>query len=469
MNLSNGTKVVIEVVSAWLNTISGSISAICSAAIIYMMLSDRERKLRKEPKCRFLLMMSIIDVLQSIAYAFSSLPVPRESGIYGARGNQMTCNTQGFLFQLGFAVPCYNACLCIWFLRSIKYNMHPNEFRKNIEPYCHTVSLLLPLTTAILCTVLDTFEPRGPMCWIGNEKSSMLFLVVKLLIQSNKKALKLTNETGKTPLAVACVSGVALSTLRELVSASPATLRVRDVNNFTPVDLLWSSFSKTLPGASAISKFLKRDNGDNQVKEMSGLLFRFHEKISLCLSYSYALSKENQASNVDARCDAKEDKCTVSCSLLCHAIISEDLKYCPHTLLAIFLTHEGMLGSQVDEDGNTPLHLQINRKWQDKECISVLLEKSKESAGVPNNAGMFPLHLILEKMIKETDVKVEKFTFITRQIIKAFPDATEMKDPNTLFYPFMLAAVANNLSLSYELLQQYPNVISSFLRRSHDK
>ena len=163
----------------WLSFSSGSLSTLCSAAIIYMMLSDHRRKLTHQPNNRFLLMMSIIDVLQSIAYASASMPSPRESGVYGAIGNHTTCATQGFLFQLGFAVPCYNACLCIWFLMSIKYNMQPKIFKAKIEPYCHAVSLGFPLSTAIICAVLDRYENMGGIiCWINGTKSSLLFVIM---------------------------------------------------------------------------------------------------------------------------------------------------------------------------------------------------------------------------------------------------------------------------------------------------
>eukprot|EP00551_Chaetoceros_affinis_P009958 CAMPEP_0203666082 /NCGR_PEP_ID=MMETSP0090-20130426/3189_1 /ASSEMBLY_ACC=CAM_ASM_001088 /TAXON_ID=426623 /ORGANISM="Chaetoceros affinis, Strain CCMP159" /LENGTH=446 /DNA_ID=CAMNT_0050529865 /DNA_START=197 /DNA_END=1537 /DNA_ORIENTATION=- len=142
-----------------------------------MMLSDFKNKFRM-PNNRFLFVMSIIDIIHSLAFIASSSPVPRDTGYYRAVGNHISCSIQGFVFQLGLAVPCYNLCLCIWFLMHIKYNMHPKTFARKIEPYCHATAILVPLTTAILCAALDKFDSRGNMCWIGSNNSSLLFIIL---------------------------------------------------------------------------------------------------------------------------------------------------------------------------------------------------------------------------------------------------------------------------------------------------
>ena len=133
-----------------------------------MIVSDREVKL-KTPNNRFLLVMSIINVVQSIAYAFSVLPLPRSSGTYAAIGNDLTCSIQGFIVQMGLLVPCYNACLCIWYLKSIKYNMTAEEFQQRFEPYCHAVSLLAPFIFATVLACFDKYAPRGYLCWVAED------------------------------------------------------------------------------------------------------------------------------------------------------------------------------------------------------------------------------------------------------------------------------------------------------------
>ena len=84
--------------------IAGASSTVGSSLIIYVILSDRKRKLSR-PYHRLMLMMSVFDVIQSAAMVFSVSAFPRQSGIYGAKGNELTCTLQGFLLALGMAVP----------------------------------------------------------------------------------------------------------------------------------------------------------------------------------------------------------------------------------------------------------------------------------------------------------------------------------------------------------------------------
>ncbi len=171
---------IVNKIACWTSVCTGSISTLSSMTIIYLMITDREVKLRA-PNNRFLLAMSAIDIIQSVAYALISVPLPKSSGVYLAAGNYLTCNIQAFAIQLGLAVPCYNGCLCIWFLMSTKYNMHPEIFKKKIEPYCHAVSILLPLGLAIILLALGQFDQSGFLCWIGEKKGSYTALVFVLL------------------------------------------------------------------------------------------------------------------------------------------------------------------------------------------------------------------------------------------------------------------------------------------------
>ncbi len=275
---------------------------------------------------------------------------------------------------------------------------------------------------------------------------------VKMLIIGNKKALRMLNNTGKSPLSLACLSGACFPVIEELVLSYPEALTKRDVHDHTPLDLLWSSFAKTIPGASAISKYFKNNPGEEQHK-MSCLLERFHKKMSFCLSESYAFSHSQEHAHIGGN----------SCgNFLCHAIICEDLKNCPHVLLKLFLLHDPSLGYQVDNNGNTPLHLQIEAKWN-YECISVLVEKSKGNpSSIRNHRGMLPLHIALRKM-REHKGEHNDVEDSIGKLVHAFPDAVSMKDPITMLYPFMSAAVANNLQMSYELLLLQPNIVMSVI------
>mmetsp|Transcript_42983 Transcript_42983/g.62993 ORF Transcript_42983/g.62993 Transcript_42983/m.62993 type:complete len:359 (-) Transcript_42983:463-1539(-) len=149
----------------WIPRFTSTLSIIGSSTIVYMMISDRKRKLH-ESNNRFLFCMSLIDILNSLACFVSSAPLPKDSGVYGAIGNDATCTIQGFLIQLGVAVPYYNASLCMFFLLTIRFNMTQKKFALKLEPFFHAVSLLWPLLTAIASVFLGLYHKKGIICWI---------------------------------------------------------------------------------------------------------------------------------------------------------------------------------------------------------------------------------------------------------------------------------------------------------------
>ena len=131
---------------------TGTLSLIGSSAIIYMILSDREKKLNI-PKHRLMLAISVYDVFQSFALAMSTLPYPKESiddYPYGAIGNMTTCQIQYFFVTLGLAVPIYNAFLCLFYYLIINHRWRPEHFATKIEPFMHIAACLLQLYRMML-------------------------------------------------------------------------------------------------------------------------------------------------------------------------------------------------------------------------------------------------------------------------------------------------------------------------------
>lgn len=56
----------------------------------------------------------------SLAYAFTSLPIPSEYYFHGSAGNEATCTAQGFFIQVG-TVSCYtNVSLAAYYFLVIK-------------------------------------------------------------------------------------------------------------------------------------------------------------------------------------------------------------------------------------------------------------------------------------------------------------------------------------------------------------
>jgi len=141
---------------------TGTGSILGSSLIIYMVFSDRKKKLVR-PYHRIMLMMSIFDVLQSTSMVISVAAFPYDSGILGAKGNNHTCIAQGFFLILGCAVPLYNSCLNIYYVLTIRYNVSSERFLK-LEPILHMISILAPLSIAIICATHESTMPRVALC-----------------------------------------------------------------------------------------------------------------------------------------------------------------------------------------------------------------------------------------------------------------------------------------------------------------
>jgi len=145
------------------------LSFLGSSAIIYIILSARKRKLTK-PKNRFMLMMSVFDVLQSVAIVVSTAAFPQDLGIYGAIGNEATCTAQSVLMGLGLAVPLYNSSLNLFYLMTIRYNMTAAQFSTKLEPFLHAFSVLVPLSSAAICAALGYANPSITTCLYPGQK-----------------------------------------------------------------------------------------------------------------------------------------------------------------------------------------------------------------------------------------------------------------------------------------------------------
>jgi len=139
----------------WTSRLSGMLSTLGSLAIIYIIISDRRRKLAR-PKNRFMLFMSIFDSIQSIAMAVSTAGTLRP----------WTCQIQGICIWLGLGVPFYNSSLNLFYVMSIRYNMDSAYFSAKIEPYLHAVSIICPIAIAISYASAGLIgSVNGHICW----------------------------------------------------------------------------------------------------------------------------------------------------------------------------------------------------------------------------------------------------------------------------------------------------------------
>lgn len=144
--------------------------------VVLLLLHPQHRKhLRERPKEQFLLGLSILEMCGSFANSWSTLPTPsfdrpyghEPSDIFKKWGTVATCDVQGFLQQLGFCAPLYNACLCIYYLLTVVGEVPSHKLMKCWVPVCHICIAVYALATATTALVLKLYNYAGMLgCWI---------------------------------------------------------------------------------------------------------------------------------------------------------------------------------------------------------------------------------------------------------------------------------------------------------------
>ena len=157
--------------------ISGTISAISSSTIIFLIF-------RSQPRLstiyhRIMFGMSIADIMGSTAMALTTLPMPRNDdpfwnnkkyGSYWSDqtklGNENTCAAQGFFYATGVIIMfTYNGVLCVYYACAIAFRMNEKDIRKKVEPVLHGVPLLLGLSPVIPAFMYHFYVPITNEAW----------------------------------------------------------------------------------------------------------------------------------------------------------------------------------------------------------------------------------------------------------------------------------------------------------------
>lgn len=136
---------------------SGSLSAISSTLIIYVILKSEKRL--SSIYHRIMFGMSLSDICGSIAIALTSLPMPShmpKEEVFGYHwagtriGNTYTCNAQGFFIALGMiSLHSYISALCVYYACAIAFAMKEHNIKKYVEPLLHGTAILAALTFSV--------------------------------------------------------------------------------------------------------------------------------------------------------------------------------------------------------------------------------------------------------------------------------------------------------------------------------
>ena len=140
-------------------------SAISSSITIFL-VAYRSR--RKRAYQRLVLGMSACDLSASVAWFFTTWPIPRGTpGVYGAMGNQHTCSAQAFFAQFSLSTVMYNASLAIYYVLVIIKGW-PDDDVDRIEPFLHGNAIAWGLGTGLASLGLNLFNQVGWDCWIAS-------------------------------------------------------------------------------------------------------------------------------------------------------------------------------------------------------------------------------------------------------------------------------------------------------------
>jgi len=162
--------------SGILTTVTSAVISIIASAVVIRLICRSAKGIKKSVYHRILFGMSAADIVQSLALALTTLPMPKDmiytnfQGII--LGNDATCLTQGFVVSFGaFTGLMYNAMLSLYYLCSIRYYMSNEDFARWIEPLLHGVSVVSGLTIASLLVSYKSYHP-SPLStsWCGIDK-----------------------------------------------------------------------------------------------------------------------------------------------------------------------------------------------------------------------------------------------------------------------------------------------------------
>jgi hypothetical protein len=119
---------------------------------------------------RLLMMISIFDILYSLALIAGPHPIPKGTlCARGAIGNELTCSIQGYTITLGAGIPSgYTATLCLYYVAVIRYNAQEATMKK-FEPLMHLVSLLPGFTIATIFLINGDYHSFLGVCAISEK------------------------------------------------------------------------------------------------------------------------------------------------------------------------------------------------------------------------------------------------------------------------------------------------------------
>lgn len=153
--------------SAALQISSGSVSFLCSSALVACIIKTKNNGLHT-PYKRLIFAISAADMLQSmftILGPFLNLSTVPQA--FWGVGNVLTCRLSGFLHSLGgTAAPLYTCSLCIYYYCKLQKKMTNENFAYKVERWLHFIILSFVGATNTYALVSNMFNSSttGTFC-----------------------------------------------------------------------------------------------------------------------------------------------------------------------------------------------------------------------------------------------------------------------------------------------------------------
>ena len=150
--------------------LSAPLSILGSGTILYIVLRDFKRKIRRVYH-RLLLAYSSIDVICSFNFALSAAVVPTGTpGVWAAHGTVGTCEASGFVSQFSFALGVYATFICLYYVLVLRYNVRERTLARRAEPFVHAFALVPPLVLGTIMLLQGNYNPTNAIvgwCFIN--------------------------------------------------------------------------------------------------------------------------------------------------------------------------------------------------------------------------------------------------------------------------------------------------------------
>ena len=247
------------------------------------------------------------------------------------------------------------------------------------------------------------------------------------------------NVIGGTCLHSACGHNAVFAVLQHLIHKNPAVLKISTFDGIPPIRGLFFSYTQSIPGVLAVGKILKGVTVSN-----SGHFERFWAKASFMALEYFKLTTAYCASNMTP----------LSSQYVAHGLIHSNA---PINLLKVALSRDPGCAEVVDRNGNTPLHLLVERRpyrLKELDAIRCTLKAFPQAAAVANHAGTPPLILAIRNKIP--------FENAIGEILRADMTVVSRRDVETDLFPFQLAASVGGpeaLNTTFQLLTALPQQI----------